>query len=360
MSRLPRAHQHHAANTEDAFKAAADTFATIHNFRDADNLAKECIDKAEICRKDAIYSVAISKTTEDSVESCEEAIRMFQSISRWKDADEQISTCRSKIEEIKAETEKAAEKRKKALVIAAPIVCACIAFVIIFITVIIPKQNYNAAVEKLGQELADKLYTAEIGDVFTFGAYEQDNNESNGQEDIEWLVLAKEKTRILVISKYALDCKPYNTSRTDITWETCTLREWLNNDFINSAFSADEKSIISVTTVSADRNPEYNINPGNATRDQVFLLSVTEVDKYFSSNGVRQCGPTDYAVANGAWKGGEGGYWVWLRSPGIDPDFAASVSYDAYDSADVFPFCIGKPANTPGGGVRPAMWINLK
>ena len=115
-----------------------------------------------------------------------------------------------------------------------------------------------------------------------------------------------------------------------------------------------------MTTVSADRNPEYNINPGNATRDQVFLLSVTEVDKYFSSNGVRQCGPTDYAVANGAWKGGEGGYWVWLRSPGIDPDFAASVSYDAYDSADVFPFCIGKPANTPGGGVRPAMWINLK
>lgn len=349
-----------AANTEDAFKAAADTFATIHDFRDADNLAKECIDKAEICRKDAIYSVAISKATEDSVESCEEAIRMFQSISRWKDADEQISTCRSKIEEIKAETEKAAEKRKKALVIAAPIVCACIAFAIIFMTVIIPKQNYNAAVEKLGQELADKLYTAEIGDAFTFGAYEQDNNESNGQEDIEWLVLAKEKTRILVISKYALDCKPYNTSRTDITWETCTLREWLNNDFINSAFSADEKSIISVTTVSADRNPEYNINPGNATRDQVFLLSVTEVDKYFSSNGVRQCGPTDYAVANGAWKGGEGGYWVWLRSPGIDPDFAASVSYDAYDSADVFLFCIGKPANTPGGGVRPAMWINLK
>lgn len=349
-----------AANTEDAFKAAADTFATIHDFRDADNLAKECINKAEICRKDAIYSVAISKTTEDSVESCEEAIRMFQSIPRWKDADEQISTCRSKIEEIKAETEKAAEKRKKALVIAAPIVCACIAFAIIFITVIIPKQNYNAAVEKLGQELADKLYTAEIGDAFTFGAYEQDNNESNGQEDIEWLVLAKEKTRILVISKYALDCKPYNTSRTDITWETCTLREWLNNDFINSAFSADEKSIISVTTVSADRNPEYNINPGNATRDQVFLLSVTEVDKYFSSNGVRQCGPTDYAVANGAWKGDKGGYWVWLRSPGIDPDFAASVSYDAYDSADVSPFCIGKPANTPGGGVRPAIWINLK
>lgn len=349
-----------AANTEDAFKAAADTFATIHDFRDADNLAKECIDKAEICRKDAIYSVAISKTTEDSVESYEEAIRMFQSISRWKDADEQISTCRSKIAEIKAETEKAAEKRKKALVIAAPIVCACIAFAIIFITVIIPKQNYNAAVEKLGQELADKLYTAEIGDAFTFGAYEQDNNESNGQEDIEWLVLAKEKTRILVISKYALDCKPYNTSRTDITWETCTLREWLNNDFINSAFSADEKSIISVTTVSADRNPEYNINPGNATRDQVFLLSVTEVDKYFSSNGVRQCGPTDYAVANGAWKGDEGGYWVWLRSPGIDPDFAASVSYDAYDSADVSPFYIGKPADTPGGGVRPAMWINLK
>lgn len=351
----------HEAINEEAYKEAASTFASIAGFKDADNLAKECIDKAEICRKDAIYSAAKSKITEDSVDSCEEAIRMFQSISGWKDADEQISACRNKIEEIKAETEKAAKKRKKALIIAAPIVCACIAFAIVFITVIIPKQNYNAVVEKLGQELADKLYTAEIGDAFTFGAYEQDNNESNGQEDVEWLVLAKEKTRILVISKYALDCKPYNTSRTDITWETCTLREWLNNDFINSAFSDDEKAMISVTTISADRNPEYNTNPGIATQDQVFLLSITEVKNYLSSGGVGQCGPTDYAAANGACKGKrDGNYWVWLRSPGIDPDFAASVSYKTYDSADVSPFYIGKPADTSGGGVRPAMWINLK
>ena len=347
-----------AANTEDAFKAAADTFATIHDFRDADNLAKECIDKAEICRKDAIYSVAISKTTEDSVESCEEAIRMFQSISRWKDADEQISTCRSKIEEIKAETEKAAEKRKKALTIAIPIMCACIAFVIVLTTVIIPKQKYNALVAKYGQEYVDAFYALDVGDTFELGSYEQDNI-SNGKEKIEWIVLVKENGKALVISKYALDCQPYNTSRIDVTWENCTLRKWLNNDFINSAFSADEKSMILVTTVSADKNPQYSTNPGAATRDQVFLLSVTEVDKYFSSAGVGQCGPTDYAVANGAWKGDKGGYWVWLRSPGIDPDFAASVSYDAYNASDVLPFCIGKPVDTNSGSVRPAMWIEL-
>ncbi len=365
-----------AANTEDAFKAAADTFATIHDFRDADNLAKECIDKAEICRKDAIYSVAISKTTEDSVESCEEAIRMFQSISGWKDADEQICACQKRIEEIKAkekaerlEAERKAEerriaankarrKRKKTFVIGAPIVCACIAFVIVLTTVLIPKQKYNALVEKYGQEYVDAFYALDVGDTFELGSYEQDNI-SNGKEKIEWIVLVKENGKALVISKYALDCQPYNTSCIDVTWENCTLRKWLNNDFINSAFSADEKSMILVTTVSADKNPQYSTNPGAATRDQVFLLSVTEVDKYFSSAGVGQCGPTDYAVANGAWKGDKGGYWVWLRSPGIDPDFAASVSYDAYNASDVLPFCIGKPVDTNSGSVRPAMWIEL-
>lgn len=75
----------------------------------------------------------------------------------------------------------------------------------------------------------------------SFGKYEQDNNTSNGKEKIEWLVLEVKDGKALVISKYALDCKPYNTSSTNVTWETCSLRNWLNNDFINSAFSATEK-----------------------------------------------------------------------------------------------------------------------
>ena len=111
----------------------------------------------ENARKDEIYSSAKSKLAEGSIASCEKAIQLFQSISGWKDADEQIFPCQQKIKKIrmaderKAEerriaAEKAAKKLKKALAIGTPIVAACVAFVIILTTVIIPNSKYNAAV----------------------------------------------------------------------------------------------------------------------------------------------------------------------------------------------------------------------
>ena len=155
------------ADSEDAYRSAADKFKSIPDFKDADALAESCLDKAEICRKDGIYSSAKSKIAEDSTASCEEALQMFQSIFGWKGADEQICACQKRIEEIKAkekaerlEAERKAEerriaankarrKRKKAFVIGAPIVCACMAFVIVLTTVIIPKQKYNKAIHLL-------------------------------------------------------------------------------------------------------------------------------------------------------------------------------------------------------------------
>lgn len=78
-----------------------------------------------------------------------------------------------------------------------------------------------------------------VGEYIKFGKYEQDNDESTGKEDIEWLVLDKQDDKILVVSKYALDSKAYNENSEDITWEDCTLRIWLNNDFMDNAFSED-------------------------------------------------------------------------------------------------------------------------
>ena len=159
--------------------------------------------------------------------------------------------------------------------------------------------------------------------------------------------------KALVISKYALDCKQYNTNYTDVTWEDCTLRRWLNNDFINAAFSAEEKAMIPTVTVSADKNPNYSTNPGNATQDQVFLLSITEANKYFSSDSARQCEPTDYAVANGALESDSGNCWWWLRSPGDSQDCAARVLY----VGDVREY--GYYVDNDSTAVRPALWIDL-
>lgn len=364
------------ANSENGYKAAAEIFKTVPGFKDADSLVEKCLDNAEICRKDALYNSARSQMNQNTISSYESAIRMFDSIPGWKDADEQIYACKKKIEELKAKeeaerleaerkaeaerlererkaeehriaVEKRKKKAKKVFIAIASVACVCAVFLILLKTVIIPKQRIN------------KIKTANVGDIIVFGAYEQDNNTSNGKEDIEWLVLAKEDNKILVISDKALDCKPYNQSRDYVTWETCSLRNWLNNDFINAAFTAEERAMIPTVTVSADMNPEYNTNPGNATKDKVFLLSIVEAEKYFTSDEARKCVPTEYAISNGAstsdsyTKGGKATCLWWLRSPGFDQFIAAYVNY----FGPVLRY--GRSVGNVSNSVRPAMWITI-
>ena len=197
----------------------------------------------------------------------------------------------------------------------------------------------------------------QIGDYITFGSYEQDNNFSNDEEDIEWLVLDKDGDRMLVISKYGLDCQPYNTEEVDVTWETCTLRSWLNDEFINEAFTSTELSQIPTVTVTADANPYYDTNPGNNTQDKVFLLSIDEANEYFDSDEARECTPTEYATAQGVYVSTigyvEGNCCWWLRSPGGHQIYAADVGSDGYDGS------IGSDVNISSYAVRPAMWIEL-
>ena len=252
-----------------------------------------------------------------------------------------------KEEEHRIAVEKAKKKAKKVFIAIASVACVCAVFLILLKTVIIPKQRIN------------KIKTANVGDIIVFGTYEQDNNISNGKELIEWLVLVKENNRVLVISDKALDCKPYNQIWDYVTWETCSLRKWLNNDFINSAFSDDEKVKIPTVTVSADKNPKYNTNPGNATKDKAFLLSIVETEKYFTSDEARKCVPTEYAISNGAYtsdsytKGGKATCCWWLRSPGDTRSSAASVS----NVGSVISY--GCYVHYVDRSVRPAMWISI-
>ena len=420
------------ANSENGYKAAAEIFKTVPGFKDADSLVEKCLDNAEICRKDALYNSARSQMTGNIIRNYESAIRMLESISGWKDADEQIYACQKKVEELKAKeeaerleaerkaeehriaVEKAKKKAKKVFIAIASVACVCAVFLILLKTVIIPKQKYNQAMELISSgdydsayELLEELGKSEdiasnkydraikyidsgdykaaymlldglsykdsaekllrikpqyykfllknskVGDIVYFGTYEQDNDTSNGKEDIEWLVLAKKGNRILVISDKALDRQPYNSSRTRVTWETCTLRKWLNNDFINAAFTAEERAKIPTVTVSADKNPSYSTSPGNNTTDKVFLLSITEVNKYFSSDSAWQCRGTAYCYAQGAYKAGNGTCWWWLRSPGYTQSSAANV----YDGGDVNE--IGNNVFLDNNAVRPAMWISI-
>lgn len=190
-------------------------------------------------------------------------------------------------------------------------------------------------------------------DTFFFGEYVQNPNEQ--PEPIEWEVLVRDNRRMLLISKFALDCKPYNISLADVTWETCSLRTWLNDSFIKTAFSSKEQNCIISSTVTADKNPSYSISPGNNTTDKIFLLSYTEMKKIFSSSSERKCQGTAYCFAQGAYKHLPGDYcWWWLRSPGGDSNYAIVVGWGG-EVGDR-----GLGVNQEGGAVRPVMWIDLK
>ena len=479
-----------SADSEDLYKAVASKFQSLSGFKDADELAQECLDKAEACRKDEIYNNGCSCLGDNTIGAMNAAIQYFKSISGWKDADEKVYACQRKAEEIRAKEEadrleaerkaeerriageKAEKKLKKIVAITAPIAAVCIAFLIVLTTFIIPNNKYNAAIELMdnkeyeeaiasfealdgykdsadkiaecktaisdndyntaiglmsggkyeeaiaafealdgykdstdkiaecktvindndynaavelmsngkyedavaafealggykdspnkaikcyAQYMAEKLETAKTGDYVTFGSYEQDNNTSNGKEDIEWLVLAKEGDKTLLISRYALDCQQYDISYNS-TWDTCSLCRWLNGTFTSNAFSLVEQGVIQNTTVTADRNPKYSTtDPGNATDNKVFLLSINEVERYFSSDSERACKPTEYAVANGAEaKRYSGTCSWWLRSPGEGGNSSTEVNQDGRVNY------YGYYVQNDDYGVRPAMWISLK
>ena len=143
-----------------------------------------------------------------------------------------------------------------------------------------------------------------VGNIVTFGVYEQDGNLNNGPEPIEWDVIGRAGNRYLLISHYILDCQPYldritlpTSSTANATWGTSYIREWLNSDFYNSAFGEDEKNII-IT------NSTYG--------DTVFLLSRNELINYYGAeiiedgegritalSGLLPCGATEYAKQRG-------------------------------------------------------------
>ena len=191
-----------------------------------------------------------------------------------------------------------------------------------------------------------------------FGRYEQDVNDANGPEPIKWIVLEEKDGKLLLISKDILELKKYNEEDTAVTWETCTLRAWLNNDFLNTAFSADEQAAISETTVINGIEPSTGEDCGNDTIDKVFLLSVTECIQYF---GIDPYGSEDFAFASlkdrnavskptrSAVTHGAAPYW-WGRTSDVDSSEAQVVDQWGYvDTKTEVTF--------EYRGARPVIWV---
>ena len=283
----------------------------------------------------------------------DEAISAFRALGDYKDSE-------SKVTEVQTAKKEAAYQAAATLYSSGDYAGAYRKYLILsgykdVDTLLSTDKNLLAAAAAAAREEKLAPYKS-VGSTVTFGSYEQDNNSSNGKEDIEWIVLANDGNKSLLISHYALDGQSYHSKDESVTWETCSLRPWLNGTFLNAAFSVDEQDAIQQTSVDNSKsqgNSRRSTNGGNNTTDQIFLLSYTEAEKYFDSNSDRICKPTAYAKAKGAYTNDSGSGEWWLRSPGSFQSYAAVVyaggSLGGSSSVDYS--C---------GLVRPAFWIDLE
>jgi len=190
--------------------------------------------------------------------------------------------------------------------------------------------------------------TVSIGESYSFG-------------DIDWLVLAIENHKALLISEKILGKFPYHQPGGNITWENCTLRKGLNSEFYSKLGAM--KSAIAETCNNNPNNQWYGTNGGNETIDKVFLLSLDEVCRYFGDSAANLWNKgntgSDYYIDDMnnstriAYDRSEEASWWWLRSPGDGSGSAANVL--RVGSVDV----PGNNVADGSGGVRPALWINL-
>ena len=124
-------------------------------------------------------------------------------------------------------------------------------------------EDYN---EKPAGEYEDYItYTAEVetavlrvGSTYTFGTY-------NGA-DLTWRVLSIDETdnrALLITERVLLNSAYHTTSLEAIAWADCSLRSWLNGDFLNNFSSAEQSKIAQVTLTN---------NIGGNTDDKMFLM----------------------------------------------------------------------------------------
>ena len=239
---------------------------------------------------------------------------------------------------------------------------------------VIPKKQYAQATELLAERRYEEAYEllsqnkdyrdgqekcadvevllaaeAHVGDTILFGNYDK---KSHGREDaLEWIVLAKQEDRMLVISKeilgtmnfgriegegaidYATRRLPYVMEDDDEhaadTWGASPMRGYLHRELSGKILNPMQVSKL-IETIHTDRD-------NASAKDTLFLLSADEAKRYFTTDDDRQLGD--------GW---------WLRTAGEESDEFCYVN----DKGEV---CEGADGKTVGEyfGVRPAMWINI-
>lgn len=141
----------------------------------------------------------------------------------------------------------------------------------------------------------------------TFGNYQG--------EKITWYVLEEKDGISFLFSVGILDSRPFN--ETPATWDESSIRSFLNGEFMNSAFTEEERENILLTSLDNGDDLGYKSKVGKNTEDKVFLLSANESKEYLTQE-MKVSSPTGYALKEGAYANSQGYAAWWLRSPGMN------------------------------------------
>lgn len=212
------------------------------------------------------------------------------------------------------------------------------------------EQRYKAALHEAKKDDPETIQTA----ITDFHALAQENYKDSSRHllaleqqvivetqpgeivtfaNMDWRILDKQKDKTLLIKDKAMGDLFFQEGDASCTWETSSIRNWLNTTFLEENFSDAEIAAIPASAVPASDNPVYHTSGGKDTVDQVFLLSSEEVKKYQDTlHETKSC-------------------W-WLRTPGATPD-SMSFTYMNKTVMDT-----GYDYHTNTFTVKPAIWVN--
>lgn len=200
----------------------------------------------------------------------------------------------------------------------------------------------------------------QVGNKILFGNY-------------EWKVLDVQKDRILIITEYIIEQRPYHDAYEGITWADCSLRKYLNGEFYDRFNEIDKLRICSVINKNSD-NQWYGVKGGLDTRDKIFLLSMEElVCQYFGDSSEKLYNPgknqrywfqrkdknNSKRIAR-LEMNKEQSWWWWTRTPGRVSVKAVYIHGDGNIGIQGNNILKGNIADGKcTGGVRPALWLKL-
>lgn len=360
------------------YQKAAEKFAELPGYEDADRLAERCRELAENTRIKVInltYKKAMKmKNAAKQSEDFKQAAMEFRKVKGFEDADQLSAEC------IKIHEKLESRKSIKSALRTAAIILFIIAFVLgartshakyyLANTYMFTGSYVQAAKQysKLGtyKDCKERLticrYKAglnyekhgnylEAKKCYAKAGYYKDsdirkvnmeiklfpNRKAGGKIIIGnsvWKIMEIRNGQALLLKNKPITGIPYNNASVKTTWETSTVRKWLNTEYRDKTFTKEEIKRIALTDLQNSKNVLYGTDGGNATQDYLFLLSTGDAKKY------KALLPNLKSYS-------------WLRSPGSSENSAVFLSKDKKV------MLYGYDVSSDGFTMFPAFWFKF-